>query len=292
MRRQLNVRRVDAPRRLTRRTKTAPTPIVKWAGGKTKLLSHLTGHFPENYKRYFEPFLGGAALFFHAAPEKSVLNDMNVDLVNMYQMVAGDVSAVIRRLRWYRNRHNDEFYYKTRERWNERPNPMSEIDRAAAFIYLNKTCYNGLWRVNSKGLFNVPLGSYKNPQLFDEATLRAASEVIGRAELRTGSFVNAVKGAKKGDLVYFDPPYHPLNDTAKFTSYTANSFGAKEQRQLAELVQKLAKRGCHVILSNSDTPFIRKLYADFTINKVLCPRAINSRAKGRGPIPEVIVTTT
>lgn len=285
--------RLSARKQIAGRTAVRPkqpAPVVKWAGGKTKLLGELTSRAPKSFRRYYEPFLGGAAMFFRMAPQVAVLTDRNADLINMYRCVAWNVEAVIRRLGKHKRMHDQEYYYQVRERWNDSSRTMADVERAATFLYMNKTCYNGLWRVNSKGGFNVPAGRYRNPQIFDPAVLRAASRQLQRAELRAGHFADGVECAEAGDFVYFDPPYHPINDTAKFTSYTADSFDEDDQHELAAVARALASRGCHVMISNSDTPFIRKLYKDFRISKVQCPRAINSRADKRGLISEVIVT--
>lgn len=268
-----------------------PSPIVKWAGGKTKLLSELIARTPGGFRRYFEPFAGGAALFYRLAPRAAVLCDRNADLVNTYRCVAWQVDAVLRRLAHHQRKHDEAYYYQMRERWNRAPGRDGDVDRAALFIYLNKTCYNGLWRVNSKGHFNVPAGRYASPKVHDPSGLRAAAELLRRAELVAGHYADAVESAEAGDFVYFDPPYHPLSRTASFTSYTAGDFGEDDQRQLAEVARALADRGCAVMLSNSDTPFIRELYRGWRIDAVTCPRAINSRASARGRVGEVLVTS-
>jgi DNA adenine methylase len=265
------------------------TPIVKWVGGKSKLLPELLARLPARHGRYFEPFAGGAALFFRLAPAAAVLADRNPDLIAVYRAVAGDVDAVIRRLELHRRLHDEKHYYGVRERWNDRGVSWSPVDRAAAFIYLNKTCYNGLWRVNRAGEFNVPVGRYVDPPICAADGLRAAARVLATAELRHGDYHEAVADARAGDLVYFDPPYDPVTDTARFTSYTDGGFGPDDQRALAALARRLVARGCHVLLSNSDTPFVRSLYAGLRIDRVSCPRAINCKAGSRGEVSEVIV---
>jgi len=177
-----------------------------------------------------------------------------------------------------------------RTRWNDRDAQWSTPERAAAFIYLNKTCFNGLWRVNRSGAFNVPIGRYTDPPICVPEALRAAQQVLSRAEIRRADYRTAVKDARAGDFLYFDPPYDPVTTTANFTSYTADHFGADEQRELAETARELVSRGCQVMLSNSDTPFIRSLYKGFRVDRVKCPRAINSNAAKRGDVDEVIVT--
>ncbi len=287
--RRLSLRSTRAPLR-TRRPLVTAAPIVKWVGGKSKLLAELQRWVPRRYGRYFEPFAGGAAMFFHLAPAKAVLCDTNGDLIHMYRTIASQTSAVIEQLEEHREQHSRDHFYAVRDRWNARLSTETDDWRAATFIYLNKTCYNGLWRVNRNGGFNVPMGSYRNPRIFDAAQLRAAATVLRGAELRGQSFVDGVADAGPGDLVYFDPPYHPVSATANFTSYTAESFGCEQQRQLAALARRLNDRGCTVIASNSDTPFIRELYAEFRIEVVHCARAINSNAAKRGPVREVVIT--
>jgi DNA adenine methylase len=268
----------------------AAAPVVKWVGGKTRLLPELRARLPLHINRYYEPFAGGAALFFATQPARAVLSDDNRDLIGTYRAVAGDVAALMRRLELHRREHSETHYYGMRARWNDASVSWTPIDRAAAFIYLNKTCYNGLWRVNRSGAFNVPIGRYVEPTIFSSEALQASSAALGRAELRCGDFRRAVADAGQGDFVYFDPPYDPLTKTANFTSYTAGCFGDDDQRELAELVRALAGRGCRVMLSNSDTPFIRGLYKGLRVDRVSCARAINSNASRRGSVDEVLVT--
>jgi DNA adenine methylase len=210
----------------------------------------------------------------------------------MYRCVAWHVEGVIARLERYRTQHSEAHYYATRSRWNDRKRRQSEVQRAATFIYLNKTCYNGLWRVNKTGLFNVPMGRYASPTILAPEALRAASRTLQRAELRNGSYVDAVAEAGRDDFVYLDPPYQPLSATANFTSYTADVFAETEQRTLAELARDLRNRGCSVMVSNHDTPLIRRLYRDFRLTAVRCSRAINSKADARGAVDELIITSS
>jgi DNA adenine methylase len=264
-------------------------PIVKWVGGKTRLLPELRARLPERFARYFEPFAGGAAMFFALAPADAVLADDNRDLIATYQAIADDVEAVIRRLELHRRHHDEAHYYEVRARWNDRAVSWSAVDRAAAFIYLNKTCYNGLWRVNRSGAFNVPVGRYTDPPICVPEALRAAAAVLGRAELCHGDFRAVAATARRGDFVYFDPPYDPVTKTANFTSYTAGAFGDDHQRALADLARGLVARGVKIMLSNSDTPFVRSLYRGLRIDRVRCARAINSDASRRGDVDEVVV---
>ena len=270
-------------------------PVLKWVGGKTKLLGELVSRMPVRFARYYEPFAGGAALFLRVAPTQAVLNDDNPDLIATYRALASDADAVIRRLELHRRLHAEEHYYSMRARWNDRSVSWSGVDRAAAFIYFNKTCFNGLWRVNRSGGFNVPMGRYVDPPICVPEALHPAGRALARAELRCGDFRAAVADAGAGDFVYFDPPYDPLTPTASFTSYTQGEFGRDAQRALAELARTLIRRGCTVMLSNHDTPFIRSLYRGLgvdglRIDRVRCPRAINSNASARGDVDEVIIT--
>ena len=265
------------------------TPIIKWVGGKTRLLGELIARLPPHHERYFEPFAGGAAMFFRLAPERAVLADLNADLIGMYRAVAADPAGMVRRLAIHRDAHDEEHYYQVRERWNDRAVSWTSLDRAAAFIYLNRTCFNGLWRVNRGGGFNVPIGRYTNPLICDPDGLAAAAAVLVRAEVRCADYRTAVADAGRGDLVYFDPPYDPVTPTASFVSYTGGGFGPEQQAELADLVHTLADRGCHVLVSNSDTPRVRTLYRGLRIDRVSCPRAINSNAARRGDVDEVIV---
>jgi DNA adenine methylase len=295
---RLNLRRVTLPKAATRRQsrgiakaakEATARPIVKWVGGKTKLLPEIERRMPTHYRRYFEPFFGGGALFFHLQPRTAVLGDYNRDLINMYRCVSWNVDGVLRKLAQHKRRHDKEYYYATREAWNDPDKSWGNVDRAATFIYLNKTCFNGLWRVNKKGHFNVPMGRYKDPAIHRPEALHSASKLLRRTELFRGSYVDCVDRARSGDFVYFDPPYHPINATSKFTSYTEGDFSEDDQRELARVARMLSDRGCAVMLSNNDTPFIRKIYKGFKIEQVMCPRAINSKASSRGAVPEVLI---
>jgi DNA adenine methylase len=267
-------------------------PIIKWVGGKSKLLPELRARLPKTYKRYFEPFLGGGALFFALTPKDSVLGDMNGALIEMYKAVALDVDNIIETLDMHRRAHAREaYYYEIRTMWNEGCWADVPAARAAAFIYLNKTCFNGLWRVNRSGEFNVPRGDYANPTVFDPAALRAASDVLRKASLRKTGYEQTTASATAGDFVYFDPPYDPVSKTSNFTSYTKDAFGKDQQKQLANHARELHKRGVYVMVSNNDTEYVRSLYEDFCIDTVQCGRSVNSKGDKRGKVNEVIVTS-
>lgn len=265
-------------------------PFVKWAGGKGRLLSQLRPLLPRGVgrMRHVEPFVGGGALFFFRRPERAMLTDINPALVGAYSAVRDDVDAVIRALRELAARHSKENYYEVRALYNQNRR-VSTAKRAAMFIYLNKTCFNGLHRVNRRGEFNVPVGSYKNPRILDEYGLRAASVALRGTQLRCASFESLLEHAKPGDFIYFDPPYEPLSETASFTSYARDGFGREEQVRLRDVYKALDRRGCKLMLSNSDVPFIRGLYSDFQIDIVAAPRAINCNATKRGKVTEVVV---
>lgn len=270
---------------------SAVKPFLKWAGGKSQLLAQFEPLLPASIKGYHEPFMGSAALFFYLCnvnrlPRRARLADSNSELVNTFTVLRDHPDDLIARLAHHKRRHSQSHYYIVRaQAWSS----LSPLERAARFIYLNKTCYNGLYRVNRSGQFNVPFGSYKNPSIFSEPGLRQASECLQRAELQEAPFQAVTSVARRGDFVYFDPPYHPLSKTANFTSYTAAEFGEAQQRELAEVFKTLHRKGCKVMLSNSWTPLILDLYQGFTLLPVLASRAINSNGAGRGRIKEAVV---
>lgn len=269
---------------------SSPVPFVKWAGGKGRLLSQLRPLLPRGveHMRHVEPFVGGGALFFSRQPGRALLTDINPSLVSTYQAVRDDVDTVIRALQGLARGHSKDAYYEVRERYNQ-GRRLSKARRAAMFIYLNKTCFNGLHRVNRKGEFNVPVGSYKNPRIVDESGLRTASELLRTASIERAGFEHLLESAKPGDFVYFDPPYEPVSETASFTAYSSGGFGRQDQTRLRDVYRALDRRGCKLMLSNSDVPFIRELYADFQVDTVAAPRAINCNAKKRGKVSEVVV---
>lgn len=277
-------------------SRTHPTPFLKWAGGKTQLLAQFDALFPHTYKHYFEPFVGSGAVFFHLQPEQAVLSDCNPHLIVVYQHIQSSVEALIAFLYELRTRYHrmppheqEQEYYRLRTLYNE--SPVGTVEKAALLIFLNKTGYNGLYRENKRGLYNVPFGRYKNPMLFDEANLRAVSHALQQVRLLHTNFTTVVEMAHEGDFVYFDPPYVPLTKTASFTSYTMGEFSLEQQRELATCVQHLAAQGVLVMLSNSNTALVRELYNDFFVHEVQASRIVNSRADLRGRITELVVTT-
>lgn len=267
------------------------SPIVKWAGAKRRLLPELLARVPKQFGRYYEPFAGGAALFFGLAPERAVLGDINADLIETYRAVAEDPAGVIRILRGHAREHSAEHYYRTRDRWNAQRARWTCARVGAGLIYFLKTCFNGLWRVNRSGEFNVPLGRYENPTICEPEVLRTAHAAFRRTELRAGDFRSTVADIERGDFCYFDPPYLPASSTSNFTSYSRDGFGLEDQQALADTARRLVARGAYVVLTNSDVPTVRRLYRGFRIETVKVARSINSDASGRGEVSELIITS-
>ena len=269
-----------------------PRPFLKWAGGKTQLLNELRARVvaAQPFGRYHEPFLGGGALFFELVrsgclgSRPAALSDTNGNLIDTYRALRQDVEEVILRLREHAERHHKEHYYAVRANV-----PTGLTDRAARIIYLNRTCFNGLYRENSKGGFNVPMGRYKNPRICDAENLRAVARAMQHAEVETHPFQEVLKVAQPNDLVYFDPPYDPVSQTASFTNYAKAGFDRDAQCLLAEVFRELHHRGVKVLLSNSSTEFVRDLYERFTVEQVFASRSVNSRSDKRGKVAEVLV---
>jgi DNA adenine methylase len=271
------------------RAQATPRPFLKWVGGKSQLLEQMEPLLPPTFERYFEPFVGGAALFFNLRAKQRIdagayLSDVNKELIDCYVAVRDHVEDLIRALGDHK--YESKHYYTVRA---QNPVDLPLPKRAARTIFLNKTGYNGLYRVNKLGQFNVPFGRFNKPQLCDEANLRACSRALQGISIEVADFTEVLKTAKKGDFVYFDPPYVPLSPTSDFTAYIPGGFGEAEQKKLAEVFAELAKRGVYVMLSNSDTPLVRKLYAGFHIDVVYAARNVNSNASRRGKLPEVVV---
>ena len=268
--------------------KIIPRPIVKWAGGKGKLLSELWMNRPPKFDAYFEPFVGGGAFFFDLFRRnllnRCTISDANDELMDLYLTVRDRVEEVISELNSGKYVNKKEDYYRIRAE-----EPTDSVLRAARFIYLNRTCYNGLYRVNAAGKFNVPFGSYENPKITDAENLRDASDAFKTAEIITGDFEVTVASAKAGDFIYFDPPYAPLSNTANFTTYTRAGFDFEEQNRLARVFTELDERGCYVLESNSATAEIRDLYSEHHVVEVFAARAISSDPSTRGKIPELLI---
>ena len=273
-------------------------PILKWAGGKRQLLPQLETFFPNTFTKYYEPFVGGGAVLFHLQPKKAVINDSNKDLIEMYQCIKDHLDELIEKLKYYETKNDSESFYKIRgiDR-TEEYKKWTPVERAARLIYLNRTCYNGLFRMNSAGQFNSPYGSYKNPCICNEPVLRAMSKYFNENEIefRAGDFEDACKDAPKNSFIYLDPPYDQYDEQLNFVGYTKDGFTRDDQKRLKKMCEELIERGCYVIISNSKTPRSLDLYNDntkyvtYTINTVSARRNINSNAKKRGEVEEVLI---
>jgi DNA adenine methylase len=264
-----------------------PKPFVKWAGGKRQLIPILNRNLPESFGTYYEPFLGGGALLFHILTDKNgqkcSISDLNSDLVLAYTTIRDRIDALITSLKNHEKNYqkdSESYYYTIRE-----SNPRSEIEKTSRLIFLNRTCFNGLYRVNSKGKFNVPLGKYSNPNIVNEENIRAVSHILqsSRTAIKCRDFEAVLRDAKKGDLIYFDPPYQPVSATSNFTSYTTKDFTYDDLIRLAELCLKLDSRGCNVLLSNSDSQEVADIFAKnpWKITRIAANRSINSNSKKR-----------
>ncbi|MEO0866891.1 MAG: DNA adenine methylase [Cyanobacteria bacterium J06642_11] len=267
-----------------------PRPFLKWAGGKRQLVPELLKYAPAYHRQYYEPFIGGGALLLNLQPSQATISDSNGELINCYRMVKEAVDELIEALRQHRNEKS--YFYEVRG-WDRQSEfaAKTEVQRAARIIFLNKTCYNGLFRVNSKGQFNAPFGRYKNPTIADERVLKSVSRYLNQAEVRIlqTDFAETVADAGPKDFVYFDPPYDPVSSTASFTAYASNGFNRDEQRRLKRVVDELTDRDCKVMLSNASTEFIQDLYGDYHQVTVRAKRAINSNAAKRGKVDELLV---
>jgi DNA adenine methylase len=267
--------------------------FLKWAGGKLQLIEQFKNLFPHNFNNYYEPFIGSGAVFFYLKSKlklnKVFLSDANEELINCFVAVRDKPSELIELLSNHQKKHSKEYYYAVRSIECDR---LDSVNKAARLIYLNKTCFNGLYRVNSKGQFNVPMGDYENPCIFDTNTLYQASQLLQGVHLRVMAFEKVVNFAQKDDFIYLDPPYIPLSKTSSFTQYSKGSFSGKEQKRLSEVFRILDLRGCFVMLSNSDHALTRELYRDYEKNIVIvrAKRMINSVGSKRGVINEVVVT--
>lgn len=277
-----------------KKTIQIPHPFLKWAGGKRQLLSQMTSYFPQNFNNYIEPFVGGGAVFFYLSrkkllKKKVIVIDINPDLINCYRVIKNNVEDLIKSLEKHKN--EKVYYYTIRgvDRTKEFEN-WTDVEKASRIIYMNRCCYNGLYRVNSKGQFNVPFGKYKNPQFCNESNLRAVHASLKNVEIIHNSFELCLNFAQKGDFIYFDPPYVPISNSANFTSYTKESFNKENQIQLFSAFKALDEIGCKVMLSNSYCDFIIDLYKDYNIKTLFAKRAINSDASKRGEIEEVLIS--
>lgn len=269
------------------------SPILKWVGGKRQLLDEIIPLIPKKYSTYVEPFVGGGAVLFDLQPKKAIINDLNKELINVYEVVKDNVEELIKYLEIHNENNDEEYFYEIRKLdRSEEFETMDKIQKAARIIYLNKTCYNGLYRVNSSGQFNSPYGRYKNPNIVNSATLRAVSKFFNNNDIliSNGDYKETLKNLEKDAFVYLDPPYMPISTSSSFTGYTEGGFGLKQQEELKKECDKLNERGIKFILSNSDCKTIRELYEEsYNIKVVKAKRSINSKANKRGEINEVLI---
>lgn len=269
-------------------------PFVKWAGGKRQIMHEIKKYVPENYDTFYEPFVGGGAVFFELAPKKAVINDYNSELMNVFECIKDEVKfdKMCTELNHHEANHSEEYYYQVRniDRDVKKYNKLADYKKAARTIYLNKACFNGLYRVNSKNEFNVPFGKKEKVNTYEGQNLGVVHCILNFNDIKLLStdFEEAVKDAKKGDFVYLDPPYD--SDTSTFNDYTENGFNKDEQRRLALLFKELSNRGCYVMLSNHNTILVNELYKDYNIHVISAKRNINSNGKKRGKVEEVIIT--
>ncbi|MCD5413615.1 MAG: DNA adenine methylase [Clostridiales bacterium] len=267
------------------------TPVLKWVGGKRQLLPEIKKYIPKRDITYYEPFVGGGAVLFELQPKKAIINDINDELINLYCVIKYNVDELVNELKEYRN--EEEFFYETRslDRNEKTYSNLSNVERAARIHYLNKTCYNGLFRVNMAGQFNSPFGKYKDPNIVNEINFRAVSKYFNNSNIlfKSGDFESALKGIRKGTFVYFDPPYDPVSDSSNFTGYAKGGFDRKEQERLKIQCDKLDSRGVKFLLSNSATEYILDLYKDYKVEIIKAKRSINSKGDKRGEVDEVLV---
>lgn len=260
-------------------------PVLKWAGGKTQMLNDIIPRMPKQYGKYIEPFIGGGALFFNIGPNESVISDSNPELINLYSQLANHCNEIIDMLSFYKN--DEEFYYQVRAKdWLD----CEPIEAAARTIYLNRTCYNGLYRLNKKGFFNTPYGKYKNPNICNPEKLQMASQALKDTQIICGDYLEVLgKFAEAGDFIFLDPPYVPISDFSDFKRYTKEQFYEQDQRNLANEVKRLVDKGCYVMLTNSNHPLVHELYAPYNIEIIQTKRNINRNGNKRTG-EDVIVT--
>lgn len=268
-------------------------PVLKWVGGKRQLMDVIAPLIPSSLTTYYEPFIGGGAVLFNLQPKKAVINDLNPELINVYKVIKDKPNELIQALKMHESMNCEDYFYEVRayDRNKTEYEKLSNIEKAARVIYLNKTCYNGLFRVNSSGEFNSPWGRYSNPNISNIPTIKALNTYFNKYDItiKCGNYADSLKGIRKGAFVYLDPPYMPISSSSSFTGYTANGFGEKEQIELKKLCDKLNDKGVKFLLSNSSCPFIEELYKNYTIQKVPAKRTINANAEKRGVIDEVLV---
>jgi DNA adenine methylase len=268
-------------------------PVVKWVGGKRQIIEEIKNHIPHNISNlcYCEPFVGGGAVLFNLQPNKAIINDINTELINLYNIIKYNIDELINDLGTYINDESEFYRIRNLDRDKDDYNLLSPVKKASRLIYLNKTCYNGLFRVNRAGEFNAPFGFYKNPNIINEPVLRAVSEYLnaGQISIYNSDYSNILRDLKKSSFVYLDPPYDPVSDTSSFTGYDKGGFDKEQQERLKEECDKLNKKGIRFLLSNSSTDFIRDLYREYNVKTIQAKRILNSNAEKRGEVDEILV---
>lgn len=279
--------------KLSEKSQLSLQPFTKWTGGKRQLLPVIKSFMPSSYNNYFEPFVGGGALFFDLTPKSAYINDFNSELINCYCQIKEHPNELIKLLKFHQKNNTKEYYLDLRSvDRDDRISAMSDVERAARIMYMLRVDFNGLYRVNSKNQFNVPYGRYKNPKIVDESLILSISDYLNENDIQilNVDFKKAVKDVKAGDFVYFDPPYIPLSETSAFTSYTHEGFSYEDQVRLRDVFKELSNRGAFVMLSNSSSPLVEELYQEFNIHKVEAIRTNGAKSSSRGKISEIIVT--
>jgi DNA adenine methylase len=265
-------------------------PFLKWVGGKRQIIPTIAEHLPKTIKVYIEPFIGGGALLFHLQPKRAIINDFNSELINVYSVIKNDLESLVIDLKKHKN--ESDYFYAIRgiDRTGE-IDKLTNAERASRIIYLNKTCFNGLYRVNSSGEFNSPFGKYKNPNIINEPTLRAVNHYLNTNDIQiiNGDYLEILKKADKNSFVYLDPPYHPVSESSNFTGYVQGGWDESDQIRLREACDDLTKRGINFLQSNSSADFIKHQYTNYSINTIKANRAINSNGEKRGEIEEVLI---
>ena len=266
------------------------TPFLKWVGGKRQIMPVIEQHLPKGIKHYIEPFIGGGAVFFHLQPKKAILNDFNSELINVYQVIRSDVEGLLADLLKHKNESSYFYTIRSMDRAEEFKN-LTNVERASRIIYLNKTCFNGLYRVNSSGEFNSPFGRYKNPNILNEPILRAVSYYLNEndIQLRNSDYDEILQEADKKSFVYLDPPYHPVSESSNFTGYVQGGWGINDQIRLREACDRLNKRGVKFLQSNSSSNLIKEQYKNYKICTIKANRSINSDGEKRGEVEEILI---
>lgn len=272
------------------------SPVLKWVGGKRQLLHEIIPMIPKDITLYVEPFIGGGAVLFELQPKRAIINDYNSELINVYNTIKSNPEKLLEKLKIHKEKNSEEYFYLVREYdRNELFKQLTDVERAARIIYLNKTCYNGLYRVNSSGQFNTPYGKYKNPNIVNEPVIKAMNKYFNEVNIKilNCDFKEVLEGLEQGEhekvFVYLDPPYMPISSSSSFTGYTQVGFDEETQKELKNLCDLLDSKGIKFLQSNSDCEFIRELYKGYTIKTIKAKRSVNSKGNSRGEINEVLI---